>query len=166
MYRKLKERSDGKGKPEYRLRMFTLFFRGALSHYFPQLPWFPVQFFCPSDSLSWDGPHEQTFRGLHQISCVSICFAYMSKFRFNTRFVQQGIALVGAGVILNFQSIQTYVIDAFTLHAASALAAVAFLRSLCGFGFPLFAPAMYKALGYGKGNTILAVIAIVLGCPA
>lgn len=30
-----------------------------------------------------------------------------------------GIALVGAGTILNFQSIQTYVIDAFTLHAAS-----------------------------------------------
>ena len=51
-----------------------------------------------------------------------------------------GIAMVGAGVILNFQAIQTYVIDAFTLHAASALAAVAFLRSLCGFGFPLFAP--------------------------
>lgn len=31
----------------------------------------------------------------------------------------QGIAFVGAGTILNFQSIQTYVIDAFTLHAAS-----------------------------------------------
>ena len=30
-----------------------------------------------------------------------------------------GIALVGAGTILSFQSIQTYVIDAFTLHAAS-----------------------------------------------
>jgi len=62
-----------------------------------------------------------------------------------------GIALIG---------------DAFTLHAASALAAVSFLRSLAGFGFPLFAPAMYNALGYGKGNTILAVVTIVLGCPA
>lgn len=30
-----------------------------------------------------------------------------------------GIALVGAGTILNFQSIQTYIIDTFTLHAAS-----------------------------------------------
>ena len=69
-------------------------------------------------------------------------------------------------MILNFQSIQTYVIDTFALHAASALAAVAFLRSLAGFGFPLFAPAMYKALGYGKGDSILAVVAIVIGCPA
>ncbi|EKM55131.1 uncharacterized protein PHACADRAFT_255538 [Phanerochaete carnosa HHB-10118-sp] len=77
-----------------------------------------------------------------------------------------GIAFVGAGTILNFQAIQTYVIDAFTLHAASALAAVTFLRSCAGFGFPLFAPTMYNALGYGKGNSILGAIAIVVGCPA
>ncbi|EMD42144.1 hypothetical protein CERSUDRAFT_129554 [Gelatoporia subvermispora B] len=77
-----------------------------------------------------------------------------------------GIAFVGAGTILNFQSIQTYVIDTFTLHAASALAAVTFFRSLAGFGFPLFAPAMYSALGYGKGDSILGVVAIVVGCPA
>ncbi|TFK47476.1 MFS general substrate transporter [Heliocybe sulcata] len=77
-----------------------------------------------------------------------------------------GIAFIGAGQILNFQSIQTYVIDAFTLHAASALAAVSCLRSLAGFGFPLFAPAMYNALGFGKGDTILACAAIVIGCPA
>jgi hypothetical protein len=47
-----------------------------------------------------------------------------------------------------------------------ALAAATFLRSLAGFGFPLFAPTMYNALGYGKGDTILAVAAIALGCPA
>ncbi|KZP33608.1 MFS general substrate transporter [Athelia psychrophila] len=77
-----------------------------------------------------------------------------------------GIALVGAGTILSFQSIQSYVIDAFTLHAASALAAVSCLRSFAGFGFPLFAPAMYARLGYGKGDTVLAVVAVVIGCPA
>ena len=47
-----------------------------------------------------------------------------------------------------------------------ALAAVSCLRSLCGFGFPLFVPAMYAKLGYGKGDTILACCAILLGCPA
>ncbi|KAI0067660.1 MFS polyamine transporter [Artomyces pyxidatus] len=77
-----------------------------------------------------------------------------------------GIALVGGGTILNFQSISTYVIDSFALHAASALAAVTFLRSMAGFGFPLFAPAMYNALGYGKGDTILAAVSIAIGCPA
>ncbi len=30
-----------------------------------------------------------------------------------------GIAFVGAGMILNFQAMQTYVVDTFTLYAAS-----------------------------------------------
>ena len=60
-----------------------------------------------------------------------------------------GLAFVMAGIAFNYQSIQTYVIDAFTLHAASALAAVSFLRSLTGFGFPLFAPAIpFSALRF------------------
>lgn len=80
--------------------------------------------------------------------------------------VDIGLAMIGSGMILTFQGMQTYVIDAFTLHAASALAAVSFLRSLAGFGFPLFAPAMYNALGYGVGDTILAAVAIVVGPPA
>ena len=47
-----------------------------------------------------------------------------------------------------------------------ALAAATCLRSLAGFGFPLFAPAMFNKLGYGNGSTILACLAIILGCPA
>ena len=91
---------------------------------------------------------------------------------------------MGAGTILIYQSIQTYVVDVFTLHAASgsfksrmfliyliffsltALAAILCLRSLAGFGFPLFAPAMFGVLGYGKGCTVLAGVSIALGCPA
>jgi hypothetical protein len=57
-----------------------------------------------------------------------------------------------------------YMLTRFLVIAA--LAAATFLRSLAGFGFPLFAPKMYSALGYGKGDTILAAAAIVLGCPA
>ncbi|KAJ6508226.1 MFS polyamine transporter [Mycena sanguinolenta] len=77
-----------------------------------------------------------------------------------------GIAFVGAGIILNFQSIQVYVVDAFTLYAASAMAVIGCMRSLFGFAFPLFAQQMYEKLGYGKGDTILAVLAIVIGGPA
>ncbi|KAG1746143.1 MFS polyamine transporter [Suillus lakei] len=77
-----------------------------------------------------------------------------------------GIVLVGAGIILNWRCLQTYVVDCFTRHAASALAAVTCLQSLAGFGFPLFAAAMYNTLGVGKGNIIIAVVAIAIGCPA
>ncbi|THV00271.1 MFS polyamine transporter [Dendrothele bispora CBS 962.96] len=77
-----------------------------------------------------------------------------------------GMAFIGAGVILTFQSMQTYVVDCFTLHAASALAAVSCLRSFAGFGFPLFAPTMYDHLGFGVGNSILAAVSIGIGVPA
>lgn len=58
------------------------------------------------------------------------------------------------------------VIDTYTRYAASAVAAITFLRSLAGFGFPLFAPVMYDALGYGWGNSVLAFVAIAIGVPA
>lgn len=77
-----------------------------------------------------------------------------------------GAALFGMGTIVAFQCIQTYMVDAYTRFAASALAAGAFLRSLAGFGFPLFAPKMYQALHYGWGNSVLAFIAIGIGIPA
>ncbi|KAJ7643703.1 MFS polyamine transporter [Roridomyces roridus] len=77
-----------------------------------------------------------------------------------------GITLIGAGVIFNFQPIQMYIIDAFTMYAASALSVCMFARSICGFGFPLFAEVMYKHLGHGKGDTILAAVAIAIGCPS
>ncbi|KAF9261630.1 MFS polyamine transporter [Marasmius fiardii PR-910] len=80
--------------------------------------------------------------------------------------VDVGLIFIGAGVILNFQAMQTYVVDCYTLHAASALAAVSLLRCLAGFGFPLFAPAMYNRLGYGLGASVLGIVSVVIGWPA
>ncbi|KAM0746254.1 MFS polyamine transporter [Meredithblackwellia eburnea MCA 4105] len=77
-----------------------------------------------------------------------------------------GLFLIAAGMIGVFQCMTTYLVDAFTMFAASALAAATCLRSLCGFGFPLFAPYLYKSLGFGWGCTILGGIAIVIGWPA
>lgn len=57
-----------------------------------------------------------------------------------------GLFLLGAGIILSFLSIQTYAVDAFRLYAASAVAAIMCCRSLAGFGFPLFAPALVGRL--------------------
>jgi multidrug resistance protein len=77
-----------------------------------------------------------------------------------------GACLFCAGVIIGFQCIQTYLVDSYTRYAASAIAAATVLRSLAGFGFPLFAPAMYNALDFGWGNSVLAFIALALGVPA
>ena len=77
-----------------------------------------------------------------------------------------GAALFSAGAIIGFQCIQTYLVDSYTRFAASAIAAATVLRSLAGFGFPLFAPYMYNALHYGWGNSMLGFIALGLGVPA
>ena len=64
------------------------------------------------------------------------------------------------------QCMQTYVIDIYTLYTASGLAAGMTLRSLAGFGFPLFAPNLYSALGYGWGNNVVASAGVAIGLPA
>jgi multidrug resistance protein len=77
-----------------------------------------------------------------------------------------GAFLIAMGTVSGIQTMQSYVVDAYTRYAASGMAAVMVLRSLAGFGFPLFAPAMYNALGYGWGNSLLAFVALALGVPA
>lgn len=77
-----------------------------------------------------------------------------------------GAAIFSAGVIIGFQCIQTYIVDSYTRFAASAIGAATVMRSLAGFGFPLFAPVMYRALGNGWGNSLLGFIAVGLGLPA
>ncbi|OJZ80747.1 hypothetical protein ASPFODRAFT_38150 [Aspergillus luchuensis CBS 106.47] len=74
-----------------------------------------------------------------------------------------GALIYTMGTISCLQGMQTYIVDSYQTYAASALAACAVLRSLCGFGFPLFAPYMYNALGYGWGTSVLAFTAMVFG---
>lgn len=76
-----------------------------------------------------------------------------------------GIAFPLMGATIVFQCVTAYLLDTFPLYAASANGTVYILRGLTGFGFPLFSPKMYSALGYGWGNSILGFIALVIGCP-
>jgi MFS transporter, DHA1 family, multidrug resistance protein len=52
--------------------------------------------------------------------------------------VLAGIPL-GAGIVLIFVQVLNYLIDAYLMHANSAIAANTFMRSFFGAGFPLFA---------------------------
>jgi hypothetical protein len=76
-----------------------------------------------------------------------------------------GIALPLMGATIIFQCVSAYLLDTFPVYAASANGAVYIVRGLTGFGFPLFSPEMYAKLGYGWGNTLLALLALVIGCP-
>lgn len=128
IYRALKKRNNGVGKPEFRVPLMV---PGAL---------------CVPIGLFWYGWSAQA--ELHWI------------------MPNIGVAFFGFGVITSFQCIQTYIVDSYTRFAASAIGAVAVLRSLAGFGFPLFAPYMYQKLQYGWGNSLLGFLGIALGWPA
>ncbi len=53
----------------------------------------------------------------------------------------------GTGVIVVFLAVLGYLIDSYTIYAASVLAANSVLRSLFGAAFPLFTSYMYDSLG-------------------
>lgn len=62
--------------------------------------------------------------------------------------------------------VQTYLVDAYGLYAASALAANTVVRSLVGAFLPFAAQPMYDALGIGWGTSALAFIALAfMPCP-
>jgi hypothetical protein len=70
-------------------------------------------------------------------------------------------AVFSAGLVSVFLSLLTYMIDSYTVFAASVLAANSVLRSLFGAAFPLFTPYMYSDLGIHWASTIPAFLALV-----
>lgn len=73
-----------------------------------------------------------------------------------------GTAFIGVGTLFAFLPIQMYLVDAFGIYAASAIATNTVVRSLFGATLPLAGRPLYSTLGYGWGNSLLAFIALVL----
>ena len=71
-------------------------------------------------------------------------------------------AFVGLGNLTGMMTIQTYLVDAFTVHAASAIAANTVLRSIFGAFLPLAGLDMFDALGLGWGNSLLGFVAFAM----
>ncbi|KAL3472747.1 major facilitator superfamily domain-containing protein [Aspergillus californicus] len=66
----------------------------------------------------------------------------------------------GFGMVLVFLSIMSYLIDTYTIFAASVLAANSVLRSIFGAVFPLFTTYMYNDLGIHWASSIPAFLAL------
>lgn len=66
----------------------------------------------------------------------------------------------GFGMVLVFLGIMNYLIDAYTIFAASVLAANSVLRSCFGAAFPLFTTYMYENLGIHWASSIPAFLAL------
>jgi multidrug resistance protein len=66
----------------------------------------------------------------------------------------------GFGMVLVFLGCCNYLIDAYTIYAASVLAANMVLRSLFGAAFPLFTNQIYQSLGIHWASSIPAFLAL------
>lgn len=73
---------------------------------------------------------------------------------------QLGNLITGFGMIIIVICVQTYLVDAFTVLAASAIAANTVLRSVLGAVLPLCGLKLYYAIGLGWGNSLLGFIAL------
>lgn len=68
----------------------------------------------------------------------------------------------GIGTLLVFSGVFTFLVDAYPLYAASALAANSFIRSSFAAGFPLFSTILYNRLGYQWASTLLAFLTVIM----
>jgi MFS family permease len=73
-----------------------------------------------------------------------------------------GTSLMGIGNLTGLMTIQTYLVDAFSVHAASAIAANTVLRSVFGAFIPLAGLDLFAKLGLGWGNSLLGFVSLAL----
>ncbi|KAH7327185.1 major facilitator superfamily transporter [Rhexocercosporidium sp. MPI-PUGE-AT-0058] len=80
--------------------------------------------------------------------------------------VDIGAVLMSGGMMSSSSAMFSYLIDEFAQHSASSNAACRILSNSFAFTFPIFAPSLYGKLGYGWGNSMLALVYIGLAFPA
>ncbi|KAF2450665.1 MFS general substrate transporter [Karstenula rhodostoma CBS 690.94] len=73
-----------------------------------------------------------------------------------------GTSFVGYGGTLAFLPVQMYLVDAFQLYSASAIATNTVARNIIGATLPLAGGKLYESLGLGWGNTLLGLICVVV----
>lgn len=72
-----------------------------------------------------------------------------------------GAAFFGLGLVNIFISMSNYLVDAYTIFAASSLAASSVLRSILGAVFPIFTPRMYETLGTHWASSVPAFLSVI-----
>ncbi|WVF67123.1 hypothetical protein IAT40_001868 [Kwoniella sp. CBS 6097] len=75
-----------------------------------------------------------------------------------------GQFVIGLGLVLAFNTLQNFFVDAFYPYSAAAIAGATATRSIVACLLPLFTSEMWVKLGWGWGGTLLAMVAI-LGVP-
>ncbi|KAK3695747.1 major facilitator superfamily domain-containing protein [Podospora appendiculata] len=92
-------------------------------------------------------------------------YAWAAQMTAHWAVVDAGTVVFALGSFMVSQAVLAYKLDEFGDHGASAGAAARCLMYVASFGFPIFAPGLYAALGYGWGNSIFGFAWVVLAWP-
>ncbi|CAG8972607.1 hypothetical protein HYALB_00005376 [Hymenoscyphus albidus] len=93
-------------------------------------------------------------------------YGWSAEYHLTWVLVDIGTLLFALGMQVFDITLRAYVMDAYPDHVSSASAAAQLFRSLSAFAFPLFSDHMYKVLGYGWGNSLLAFMYFGVALPS
>lgn len=96
--------------------------------------------------------------GVFLIPIGFVWYGWSAEFRTPWIVPIAGTFFIGVGIYYVNLVTQVYLVDAFTIYAASAASAEPCLRSAFGAVLPLAGPPLYARLGMGWGNTLLAFV--------
>ncbi|KAF2724296.1 putative efflux pump antibiotic resistance protein [Polychaeton citri CBS 116435] len=97
--------------------------------------------------------------------CGMLMYGWTANYRVHWAVVDVAVVIMMFGMQMLSMPMTAYVLDTYGAHTSSAMAALQFARSLTAFLFPLFAPSMYRALGYGWANSLMALVGFALTIP-
>lgn len=105
----------------------------------------------------------------HRKVCLLHCLLILSHSQFawtNSPSIHWIVSIMagapfGFALCVIFQGINNYLLDSYTVFAASVLAGTAIIRSVLAAAFPLFTGKMYTALGIHWASSIPAFLALI-----
>ncbi|KAK9470224.1 major facilitator superfamily domain-containing protein [Dipodascopsis tothii] len=91
-----------------------------------------------------------------------ILYGWSVQKQYHWMVAEVGSFICGLGILGAFLPVMSYLVDAYSIYAASAASASTVVRSLGGAFLPLAESPLYENLNYGWGNTLLAFV--ILAC--
>jgi MFS family permease len=89
-----------------------------------------------------------------------LVYGWTAQMRYHWMLPITGLSICGLSVATTLITSFSYLVDAFGIYAASAIAAIITLRCIAGVVLPLAGPALFAKLGLGWGATLLALVAL------
>jgi MFS family permease len=104
--------------------------------------------------------------GVFLLPAGLVWYGWGAAYKAHWILVDIGTVVFTLGSFIASQAVMAYQLDEFAEFGASASAASRVVSYVLAFACPIFAPQMYATLGYGWGNSLLAIVVLGLIGPS